>query len=165
MSKQLIPGPVEGPLADNERLKRESDHLRGTIAEDLQDPLTGGFNGDNFQLIRFHGMYQQDDRDIRPERTAQKLEPLHNVMLRARLPGGIITPAQWQVIDAVKNHRVYLMPDYAKAWGYPMPEAMGIGELWMAKKLYPEKFKDIDMRKVADEWYQRFYRTHYEGID
>ena len=57
MSKQLIPGPVEGPLADNERLKRESDHLRGTIAQDLTDPLTGGFNGDNFQLIRFHGMY------------------------------------------------------------------------------------------------------------
>ncbi|MGX9079589.1 sulfite reductase subunit beta, partial [Klebsiella pneumoniae] len=70
MSKQVIPGPVEGPLADNERLKRESNFLRGTIEQDLQDPLTGGFNGDNFQLIRFHGMYQQDDRDIRPERTA-----------------------------------------------------------------------------------------------
>lgn len=90
MSKQPISkqaaGPVEGPLSDNERLKRESNFLRGTIEQDLQDPLTGGFNGDNFQLIRFHGMYQQDDRDIRPERTAQKLEPLHNVMLRARLP-------------------------------------------------------------------------------
>lgn len=108
MSKQLIPGPVEGPLADNERLKRESDHLRGTIAQDLTDPLTGGFNGDNFQLIRFHGMYQQDDRDIRPERTAQKLEPLHNVMLRARLPGGIITPTQWQVIDKfAEEHSLY----------------------------------------------------------
>lgn len=108
MSKQVIPGPVEGPLADNERLKRESDHLRGTIAQDLTDPLTGGFNGDNFQLIRFHGMYQQDDRDIRPERTAQKLEPLHNVMLRARLPGGIITPAQWQVIDKfAEDHSLY----------------------------------------------------------
>ncbi|HHQ4656541.1 assimilatory sulfite reductase (NADPH) hemoprotein subunit [Aeromonas hydrophila] len=108
MSKQVIPGPVEGPLADNERLKRESDHLRGTIAQDLTDPLTGGFNGDNFQLIRFHGMYQQDDRDIRPERTAQKLEPLHNVMLRARLPGGIITPAQWQVIDKfAEEHSLY----------------------------------------------------------
>ena len=108
MSKQVIPGPVEGPLADNERLKRESNFLRGTIEQDLQDPLTGGFNGDNFQLIRFHGMYQQDDRDIRPERTAQKLEPLHNVMLRARLPGGIITPAQWQVIDKfAEEHSLY----------------------------------------------------------
>ncbi|WP_434357161.1 assimilatory sulfite reductase (NADPH) hemoprotein subunit [Parasalinivibrio latis] len=86
-------------LSDNERLKRESGFLRGTIEQDLQDRITGGFNGDNFQLIRFHGMYQQDDRDIRPERTKQKLEPLHNVMLRARMPGGIITPQQWLAID------------------------------------------------------------------
>ncbi|MBJ9260322.1 ABC transporter substrate-binding protein [Citrobacter amalonaticus] len=77
----------------------------------------------------------------------------------------ILQSPQWQVIDAVKNHRVYLMPDYAKAWGYPMPEAMGIGELWMAKKLYPQKFTDIDMRSVANDWYQRFYRTDYQGVD
>lgn len=89
----------EVKLSDNERMKRESNFIRGTIEQDLQDPLTGGFNGDNYQLIRIHGMYQQDDRDIRNERTAQKLEPLHNVMLRARLPGGIITPKQWLVID------------------------------------------------------------------
>lgn len=69
----------------------------------------------------------------------------------------------WQTVDAVKNHRVYLMPEYAKAWGYPMPEALALGELWMAKKLYPEKFSDIDMQKRADSWYQRFYRTHYVG--
>ncbi|WP_193372536.1 assimilatory sulfite reductase (NADPH) hemoprotein subunit [Oceanimonas sp. GK1] len=98
----------EQKLSDNERLKRESNFLRGTIAQDLQDPLTGGFNGDNFMLIRFHGMYQQDDRDIRNERTAQKLEPLHNVMLRARLPGGIIKPEQWLVIDQfAADHTMY----------------------------------------------------------
>ena len=90
---------VTGKLADNERLKAESRHLRGTIETDLKDDVTGGFTADNFQLIRFHGMYQQDDRDIRNERTKQKLEPLHNVMLRARLPGGVITPEQWLVID------------------------------------------------------------------
>ncbi|MFD1006605.1 MULTISPECIES: assimilatory sulfite reductase (NADPH) hemoprotein subunit [Oceanisphaera] len=89
----------EQKLSDNERMKGESNFLRGTIEQDLSDDLTGGFNGDNFQLIRVHGMYQQDDRDIRNERTAQKLEPLHNVMLRARLPGGIIQPQQWLVID------------------------------------------------------------------
>lgn len=103
MSKQVIEqevlGQVLGPLADNERLKRESKNLRGTIEQDLQDRITGGFTADNFQLIRFHGMYQQDDRDIRNERTKQKLEPLHNVMLRARMPGGIITPKQWLAID------------------------------------------------------------------
>ncbi len=90
---------VEGKLADNERLKAGSNFLRGTIKQDLSDQVTGGFNGDNFQLIRFHGMYQQDDRDIRAERTKQKLEPLHNVMLRARMPGGVIKPEQWLAID------------------------------------------------------------------
>ncbi|WP_165088905.1 assimilatory sulfite reductase (NADPH) hemoprotein subunit [Neisseria yangbaofengii] len=89
----------DAPLADNERLKGQSQHLRGTIADDLKDGMTGGFNGDNFQLIRFHGMYEQDDRDIRAERTDQKLEPLKNVMLRCRLPGGIIKPEQWLGID------------------------------------------------------------------
>ncbi|WP_299083437.1 assimilatory sulfite reductase (NADPH) hemoprotein subunit [uncultured Paraglaciecola sp.] len=90
---------VTGKLADNERLKEQSNFLRGSIAENLTDDLTGAFVGDNFQLIRFHGMYQQDDRDIRAERAKQKLEPLQNVMLRARLPGGIITPKQWLAID------------------------------------------------------------------
>ena len=90
---------VEGKKADNERLKAESNFLRGTILEDLQDRITGGFTADNFQLIRFHGMYQQDDRDIRAERQKQKLEPMHNVMLRARMPGGIIKPEQWVAID------------------------------------------------------------------
>lgn len=90
---------VKGKLADNERLKGDSNFLRGTIADDLQDKLSGGFRGDNFQLIRFHGMYAQDDRDIRPDLVARKLEPRKNVMLRCRLPGGIIKPAQWLGID------------------------------------------------------------------
>ena len=90
---------VEGKHADNERLKLESNHLRGTIVEDLADKMTGGFTPDNYHLIRTHGMYQQDDRDIRAERQKQKLEPLHNVMLRARMPGGIIKPDQWLAID------------------------------------------------------------------
>ncbi|MBV1840300.1 assimilatory sulfite reductase (NADPH) hemoprotein subunit [Photobacterium ganghwense] len=98
----------EQKLSDNERLKRESNFLRGTIADDLQDRMTGGFTADNFQLIRFHGMYQQDDRDIRAERAKQKLEPLHNVMLRARMPGGIITPPQWLAIDKfAEEHSLY----------------------------------------------------------
>jgi sulfite reductase (NADPH) hemoprotein beta-component len=99
---------VEGKLADNERLKDKSNFLRGTITENLTDDLTGAFVGDNFQLIRFHGMYQQDDRDIRAERAKQKLEPLQNVMLRARLPGGIITTQQWLAIDKfAKEKSIY----------------------------------------------------------
>jgi sulfite reductase (NADPH) hemoprotein beta-component len=108
MSNEKSPFIVEGKLADNERLKRESNNLRGTIETDLKDDLTGGFTADNFQLIRFHGMYQQDDRDIRAERAKQKLEPLHNVMLRARLPGGVITPDQWLAIDKfAADHTMY----------------------------------------------------------
>lgn len=96
------------PLSDNERLKKQSHHLRGTIADDLYDGLTGGFNGDNFQLIRFHGMYEQDDRDLRAERLEQKLEPLKNVMLRCRLPGGVISPQQWLGIDQfASEHTLY----------------------------------------------------------
>ncbi|EIC86738.1 periplasmic binding protein [Serratia sp. M24T3] len=78
-----------------------------------------------------------------------------------KVVGEIERDPKWQVIDAVKNHRVYLMPEYAKAWGYPMPEALAIGELWMAKKLYPQKFSDIDMQKQANAYYQKFYRTNY----
>ncbi|OEE70997.1 sulfite reductase subunit beta [Enterovibrio norvegicus FF-33] len=106
--KQVVLGEELGPLADNERLKRESNFLRGTIEKDLGDRVTGGFTADNFQLIRFHGMYQQDDRDIRAERQKQKLEPLQNVMLRARMPGGIITPTQWLAIDQfATEHTMY----------------------------------------------------------
>ena len=100
MSKRYE-GPliVDAPLSDAERMKRDSRFLRGTIADDLNDGLTGGFNGDNFLLIRFHGMYQQDDRDIRREREEQKLEPRHAMMLRCRLPGGVISPQDWLNID------------------------------------------------------------------
>lgn len=68
----------------------------------------------------------------------------------------------WQPIDAVSNDRVYLMPEYAKAWGYPMPEAMSLGELWMAQTLYPDRFKDIDINKEAEAYYREFYRTDYQ---
>ncbi|MDR1876074.1 MAG: assimilatory sulfite reductase (NADPH) hemoprotein subunit [Flavobacteriaceae bacterium] len=99
MAKEITNNEDKLPLSDNERMKRESNYLRGTIAEDLKDGLTGGFTPDNFQLIRFHGMYQQDDRDLRAERAEEKLEPLINIMLRCRLPGGIISPQQWLKID------------------------------------------------------------------
>ncbi|MBS0923595.1 assimilatory sulfite reductase (NADPH) hemoprotein subunit [Providencia sp. JGM181] len=99
---------VEGKLADSERMKQQSNYLRGTIKDDLKNGLTGGFDGDNFLLIRFHGMYQQDDRDIRAERAEQKLEPRHAMMLRCRLPGGIITPKQWLDIDRfASEHTLY----------------------------------------------------------
>ncbi|OON41155.1 hypothetical protein BTJ39_04080 [Izhakiella australiensis] len=92
----------------------------------------------------------------------------HVIFVQNRYPQvvkEIESDPKWQTIDAVRHHRVWLMPDYAKAWGYPMPEAVGLGELWMAKKLYPQKFADIDMQKRANSWYLRFYRHPYQGIN
>lgn len=71
--------------------------------------------------------------------------------------------AAWRPVDAVKNDRIYITPEYVKPWGYPLPEAMALGELWMAKKLYPERFEDVDMQAKADEFYQRFYGQPYVG--
>ncbi len=75
----------------------------------------------------------------------------------------IMSDPNWKNIDAVKNHRVWLMPEYAKAWGYPMPEALAIGELWMAKKLYPAQYKNVDVDAQAQDYYQRFYRTDWKA--
>ncbi|VFP88567.1 assimilatory sulfite reductase (NADPH) hemoprotein subunit [Candidatus Erwinia haradaeae] len=101
MSNQKYSGPllIEGELVDAERMKAQSCYLRGSIAEDLNNNVSGGFDGDNFFLIRFHGMYQQDDRDLRAERAEQKLDAKHAMMLRCRLPGGVITAEQWLAID------------------------------------------------------------------
>ncbi len=74
----------------------------------------------------------------------------------------ILNDPNWQGIDAVKNHRVWLMPEYAKAWGYPMPEALAIGELWMAKKLYPDAYKNVDVDAQAQDYYQNFYRVNWQ---
>jgi sulfite reductase (NADPH) hemoprotein beta-component len=82
-------------LSQNEGIKTRSRGLRGTLAEGLANQLTGQLSADDQQLIKFHGSYQQDDRDRRAEREAKKLEPAYSYMIRLRLPGGDITPEQW----------------------------------------------------------------------
>ncbi len=82
-------------LSPVERIKTASDGLRGTLKESLQDPVTGALREDDQSLLKFHGMYQQDDRDRREERSNKKLEWLYSYMIRLRLPGGLITPEQW----------------------------------------------------------------------
>ena len=86
-------------LGPDESLKAESNHLRGTIAEGLLDEITGGVGYSDQKLLKFHGMYQQDDRDVRDERRRQKLEPAYCFMIRVRLPGGVCTPSQWVKLD------------------------------------------------------------------
>lgn len=88
-------------LHDNERIKIDSNFLRGKLEEGLKDTTTGAFIPDDVQLVKFHGLYQQDHRDYRAERKKQKLEPLYSFLLRARLPGGVVTPEQWLEIDRV----------------------------------------------------------------
>src|SRR6188768_4280819 len=86
-----------------ERIKQQSRNLRGTLVESLHDPLTGAIREDDTVLIKFHGSYQQDDRDVRDERRRQKLEPAYSFMIRTRLPGGVCTPAQWLQLDAISQ--------------------------------------------------------------
>ena len=87
-------------LSPDETMKYESDYLRGTIATGLLDRITGAVpSEDDVKLMKFHGIYQQDDRDIRDERRRQKLEPAYQFMIRVRLPGGVCTPAQWLKLD------------------------------------------------------------------
>ena len=82
-----------------ERIKEASDYLRGTIVESLANPITGAIAASDTQLIKFHGSYQQDDRDVRDERRRRKLEPLYSFMVRVRAAGGVCTAAQWLVLD------------------------------------------------------------------
>jgi len=87
--------------SDLERIKRASRHLRGTLRESLADPVTGALRPDDVQLLKFHGAYQQDDRDLREARRLAKLEPGYSFFLRLRLPGGVMSPTQWLAMDAM----------------------------------------------------------------
>ncbi|HEY0332142.1 MAG TPA: assimilatory sulfite reductase (NADPH) hemoprotein subunit [Stenotrophomonas sp.] len=84
-----------------EDIKSASRRLRGSLLESLADPVTGALREDDQTLIKYHGSYQQDDRDLRDERRRQKLEPAFQFMIRTRTPGGVITPAQWLRLDEI----------------------------------------------------------------
>jgi sulfite reductase (NADPH) hemoprotein beta-component len=85
----------------NELIKANSRYLRGTLKESMADRVSGALSPDDAQISKFHGFYEQDDRDRRLERQERFLEPYYSFMLRARLPGGVCTPRQWLAIDAV----------------------------------------------------------------
>ena len=95
--------PEEPPPITNEDIKIQSNYLRGTIAEGLEDPSTGAIAASDQQLTKFHGTYMQDDRDLRDERKAQGLEPAYAFMIRCRLNGGVATPSQWLQMDAISS--------------------------------------------------------------
>ncbi|WP_407524252.1 NADPH-dependent assimilatory sulfite reductase hemoprotein subunit [Methylobacterium oryzisoli] len=104
--------PAEGPITDaeaaraaalsaNEHIKIASGYLRGTLADGLLKHATGAISDDDGQLVKFHGMYLQDDRDLRAERTKKKLEKAFSFMIRLRIAGGVVTPQQWLVLDDI----------------------------------------------------------------
>ena len=84
-----------------EDIKSESHRLRGSLLDSLADPVTGALRESDQTLIKYHGSYQQDDRDLREERRRQKLEPAHSFMIRTRTPGGVVTPTQWLQLDRI----------------------------------------------------------------
>ncbi len=86
-------------LSANEGIKEQSHHLRGTISADLRDTSTGAISEDNGQLTKFHGLYLQDDRDLRNALKKEGKEKAFSFMLRVRLPGGRATAQQWLVLD------------------------------------------------------------------
>ncbi len=99
-------------LSGNESIKVDSNFLRGTLLEGLADRSTGALSANDTQLTKFHGIYQQDDRDVRKERRKQKLEPAYSFMIRVRVPGGVCSPEQWLEMDRLSteyaNHTLKL---------------------------------------------------------
>ena len=88
-------------LSRNERIKEASAYLRGTLAEGLSDDITGSIVEDDQQLVKFHGMYLQDDRDLRGERSVKKMEKAFAFMLRVRISGGVLRSDQWLALDKI----------------------------------------------------------------
>ena len=92
---------MDAKVNENEIIKINSKGLRGTLRESLADGLTGTISKADVQVGKFHGFYEQDDRDVRQARVDSFLEPDYSFMLRARLPGGVCSPEQWQAIDQI----------------------------------------------------------------
>ncbi|TVP79565.1 MAG: NADPH-dependent assimilatory sulfite reductase hemoprotein subunit [Puniceicoccaceae bacterium] len=90
-------------LHKNEGIKARSQYLRGTILEGLADVSTGSIAADDQQLTKFHGLYQQDDRDVRAQRRKHKLDKAYSFLARICLPGGVCTPEQWLVVDELAD--------------------------------------------------------------
>ncbi|RFU68389.1 assimilatory sulfite reductase (NADPH) hemoprotein subunit [Bacillus sp. V59.32b] len=98
MANPILKAP-DGPPSDVERIKEESNYLRGTLKEVMLEPISAGIPDDDNRLMKHHGSYLQDDRDLRNERQKQKLEPAYQFMLRVRMPGGVAKADQWLVMD------------------------------------------------------------------
>jgi sulfite reductase (NADPH) hemoprotein beta-component len=91
-------------LHKNEQLKAESNFLRGHILRDLEDSASGTITEESAQLTKFHGIYPQDDRDLRAQRRKEGKEKAYIFMARIRVPGGVCTTAQWLALDSIADN-------------------------------------------------------------
>ncbi|MBS4846032.1 MAG: ABC transporter substrate-binding protein [Burkholderiales bacterium] len=145
---------------------KESERPRVYVANpDLVTYGSGKFTG---VFLEAGGAYNVAAKTIKGYKQVSMEDVLkwnpEMILIQNRYPqvgSQIKNGAEWQNVKAVKDDKVFLMPQYAKTWGYPQPEAIGIGELWLAKTLYPEQFKDLDLDKLVQGWYKKFYRTDY----
>jgi len=87
----------------DEEIKRASNFLRGTLATSLVDPTTGAIPFEDTKLTKFSGIYMQDDRDLRTARRKAGLEPAFSFMIRARMPGGVVSADQWLAFDRLSD--------------------------------------------------------------
>jgi sulfite reductase (ferredoxin) len=85
-------------LSPNETLKENSNYLRGTIKESLAAETTH-FSKDEANLLKHHGTYEQDDRDIRQQLLKEKKEPAYSMMVRCKLPGGKLSASQYLILN------------------------------------------------------------------
>jgi sulfite reductase (NADPH) hemoprotein beta-component len=93
----MISTDTKPAVTKNELLKEANPTLAGTIAQTIFDPAADHFSEDDNQFLKFHGCYQQDDRDLR------KAGKKYIMMIRGRIPGGVMTPRQWCVFDELST--------------------------------------------------------------
>ncbi len=151
-------------IAISLRTGSDKDKLNPTLADEdkaYNEGLTQGIE----LIAQVFEKEQQGKELVKAAFANRKMNPAV-ILVQDRYPkvvSQIKEDVAWANIDAVKNNQVFLMPEYAKAWGYPMPEALALGEVWLAKSLYPQKFQDIDLDKMVNDYYLKFYRQPYNN--
>src|SRR5436189_3625269 len=95
---QIPAPPAEPKRSPVELIKENSRQLRGTLAEELAQD-SDHFSDQNKQLIKFHGSYQQDNRDARKDRHREGAGKSYMFMVRCKIPGGKVSAAQYLTLD------------------------------------------------------------------
>ncbi|MBI9111131.1 ABC transporter substrate-binding protein [Maridesulfovibrio ferrireducens] len=159
-SNQKILKKHLGKIAEDKRVRCYMAHSnlgtygRGKYTSVIME-RAGGVNVAAKDLVGFKKVTMEDILRWNPE--VVFIQWRHR-----KIAKDLISDPIWKEVSAVKNNRVFICPEYAKPWGHPLPESMALGELWMAKTLYPEKFKDVDLSALVQAYYKEFYGTEYK---